>query len=257
MELHIFRSIVIFIMSLQFVCCEDFLPSRYIPVLPDVPAAWVSLLGEPHWRLEWLDSDGREQIADILPGGGTVIEIPVTWTSPVTAWPYWPERNLIPGQFKPAGALFPFDADGEHIRLSWEAGPDAVFYRELATATGKTGQNSGKVPAYFDWPRFRSLFQLETLNRDVREDPWLVDWRTVAEKTVSSSFNQRRLVPETTQPVSIPVPPGPWYGASPFAEPLFFEEDKTPVFPVRSGINVWVSTRGILRFTGKTYVFTE
>jgi len=245
-----------FIMSLQFICCGDSFPSRYVTALPEVPAAWVSLLGEPDWRLEWLDSDGREQIADILPGNNAVIELPVTWTSPVTAWPYWPGRNLIPGHFKPAGALFPFDADGERLLLSWEAGRDAVFYRELAIAAG---QNSAKNPAYFDWPRFRSLFQLETLNEDVRKDPWLVDWRSVAEKTASSSFNQRRLVPEVPKFIAISVPAGPWYGASPFAEPLYFdfEEGETPVFPVRSGINVWVSAEGILRFTDKTYVFTE
>ena len=256
MDLHIFRFIFIFIMSLQLVCCGDSFPSRYIPALPDVPAALVSLLGEPHWRLEWLDSDGREQIADILPGSSAVIELPATWTNPVTAWPYWPGSNLIPGHFKPAGALFPFDASGEHIRLSWEGGRDAVFYRELALA-GQAGQNSAKMPAYFDWPRFRSLFRLETLNQAVRKDPWLVDWRYVAEKTVSSSFDQRRLVPEAVPSVSFPVPAGLWYGASPFAEPLSFEEGGTPAFPVRSGVNVWVSAQGILRFTDKTYVFTE
>jgi hypothetical protein len=256
MELHIFRFFMLFAMSLQVVSCGDSFPSRYIPVLPDVPSSWVSLLGEPHWRLEWLDSDGREKISDISPGGGAVIEIPVTWTNPVTAWPYWPDKNMIPGHFKPAGALFPFDVDGDRLRLTWEAGPDAVFYRELAVAAGN---NSSKKPAYFDWPRFRSLFQLETTNADVRKDPWLVDWRSLAERTASSSFNQRRLTPEAPQSITIPVPAGPWYGASPFAEPLYFdfEEGETPVFPVRTGINVWVSAEGILRSTGETYVFTK
>jgi len=253
-------------MSLQFVCCGDSFPSRYVTVLPDVPDAWVSLLGEPHWRLEWLDTDGREQITDISPGNSTVIELPTTWTSPVTAWPYWPDRNLIHGQIKPAGALFPFDAEGEQIRLSWKAGPDAVFYRELAAAVlqaKQAGQDeqtekvNAKLPAYFDWHRFRFLFQLETIDQAVREDPWLVDWRSVAEKTVSSSFNQSRLVPEAAKSISFPVPVGHWYGASPFAEPLFFEEGETPVFPVRPGINVWICAEGILRFTEKAYVFVE
>jgi len=254
MKLHIFRFSTIFFVSLHLVCCGEPFPSRYVLVLPDVPAAWVSLLGEPHWRLEWLDPSGREQTADILPGNSAEIELPITWTNPVTAWPYWPDRNLIPGHFKPAGALFPFDASGERLRLSWEAGPDAVFYRELAIAAG---QNNAKKPAYFDWTRFRALFHLETINQAVRKDPWLVDWRNVAERTASSSFDSRRLVPGTAKSITVPVPAGPWYGASPFADPLLFTEGEPPIFPVRSGVNVWGSSEGILRISGEAFVFRE
>jgi len=241
-------------MSLQFICCGDSFPSRYELALPETPAAWASLLGEPHWRLEWLDTGGHRQIADILPGNSAVIELPVTWTNPITAWPYWPGRNLIPGHFKPAGALFPFEVSGGKIFLSWKAGPDAVFYQELAIATG---ENDAKKPAYFDWPRFRDLFQEETLSEAVRKDPWLVDWHLVAERTASSSFDRRRLVPETAKLISVPVSAGPWYGASPFSEPLYFTDGETPAFPVRPGINVWVSKEGILRVTDSTYVFVE
>jgi hypothetical protein len=79
----------------------------------------------------------------------------------------------------------------------------------------------------------------------------------VAEKTIVSSFDRRRIVPQKAESVSVPVNTGRWYGTSPFAESLHFEEDQATVFPVYPGINVWVSSEGVLRLSGKTWVFTE
>jgi len=237
-------------------CCADQFPSSYILNLPEPPSAWVSLLGAPHWRLEWINRDGQKQMVDYPPGscGGIEIEIPITWTNPVTAWPYWPAHNLHPNTFKPCGALFPLDAKNGKLRLNWEAGVDTIFYWELAHANN---QNDSKSPSYFDWSRFRELFESETLSEAVREDRWVVNWRTVAERTISSNFDRRRIVSEAAQLKHIPVPAGTWYGASPFAKPLVFTEREQPVFPVRPGLNVWISAKGILRVNGNTWVFSE
>jgi len=234
-----------------FVSCGDS-SLKYTVALPPPPAHWDLLPGKPYWRVEWLDSGGQKQSADILPGGALEIELPATWANPVTAWPYWPE-TLPPGLFRPAGAIFPFDASGESLYLSWEAGPDTVFYMELAFANT---ENSSKIPANFDWPRFRELFDTDKLNQAVREDPWLVDWRSAAEKTISSNFDSRRLIPESAESLPIPVPSGTWYGTSPFAKPLFFADGVTPEFPVRPGLNLWFSAHGILRVSGKAWVFS-
>jgi len=239
-------------LSFQLCCCTEDLSSGYTVELPEVPKSWVSLLGEPHWRLEWLDSEGKKQSTNILPGKTVEIDIPVTWTNPVTAWPYWPQYQLIPGHFKPAGALFPYDVNKKSICLSWKAGTDTVFYWELALANN---DKEIKIPANFDWLRFRELFETMALSEDVCKDPWLVDWHSVAEKTISSNFDRRRIVSQSYEAVNIQVCPGPWYGSSPFAEPLSFNEDEMPVFPVRPGINVWISGDGILRCSGKTWVF--
>jgi hypothetical protein len=249
-----FFRLAVIALALQLTCCGDSFSSRYALEFPRAPEPWVSLLGEPLWRVEWSAPDGRSQTADIPPGGGLEIELPVTWTNPVTAWPYWPGLNLFAGLFMPAGALFPFDVRDSRLCLSWEAGPDAVFYRELAQAGGG---NSSKKPANFDWPRFRELLKSEVLNADVRRDPWLVDWRFVAEKTINANFDRRRLVPQSAVPMSIPVPAGLWYGTSPFADPLSFEEQEPPSFPVRPGLNLWISREGILRVNGNTQAFTE
>ena len=237
--------------------CRDITPSGYSLSLPDLPEHWLTLLGEPNWRIEWVDPDGQRQMMDLVPGTSCgEIEIPITWANPVMAWSYWPEHNLIPGFFKPAGAILPFDADSKKINLSltWEAGVDAVFYWELANASNEV---NSKFPANFNWPRFRELFTSEILNEAVSKDPWLVNWRTEAEKTIANNFNRRRLVPEKTVSKEIPVPEGTWYGTSPFAQPLFFARETIPVFPVRPGINVWISAEGILRVNGETWIFIE
>jgi hypothetical protein len=249
--------------SLQLACCADASPSRYVAVLPELPLAWTELLGEPEWRLEWFNPDGYRQISEIS-GKSTEIDLPVTWTNPVIAFPYWQQHYLPAGLFRPAGALFPFDVSSpgkrvfgkkeNRIYLTWEAGVDVFFYRELALANN---ENSARLPTNFDWLRFRQLFQSETINTDVRKDPWLINWQFVAERTVSSNFDQRRLVPQAVELMPIPVSPGDWYAASPFAEPLVFLQGETPVFPVHPGLNVWVSASGILRVNGKNWVFTE
>ena len=245
---------MVLVLVLQVLSCKDRFPSKYALELPKAPEHWVSLLGEPSWRIEWLSPDGYKQMTDIMYGGALEIELPVTWTNPVTAWPYWPEHNLIPGFLKPAGALFPFDVSEGRLCLTWPAGVDSVFFWEMAHANE---DNYSRIPVNFDWLRFRELFEQGILSEAVCEDPWLVNWQSVAERTVAGNFDRRRLVPEQAEFKTIPVPEGEWYGASPFAKSLLFTEGEPLVFPVRQGINVWFSSRGILRANGNVWVFIE
>jgi hypothetical protein len=245
-----FLFTTVFVSALQLVCCGDICPSKYTLELPNPPESWVSLLGEPCWRVEWFDQNGENRRAELKSGENLEVEIPITWANPVIARPYWPEHGLNSGIFMPAGALFPFDAKKDAIRLSWEAGRDAVFYMELIFANE---QNSSKIPANFDWPRFRELFSSDVLGEAVRKDPWLIDWRSVAEKTISGNFDRRRLVPKETKPKVIPDTSGIWYGTSPFAEPLVIESGED-VFPVSVKINVWVSSNGILWANSDTWI---
>ncbi len=163
MKFNIFSFPALILFQL-LVCCGELNPSSYTVIPPPPPEEWVSLLGGvggalPHWRLEWLDKNGTRRTADLLPGKSAKIEIPATWANPVAAWPYWPGHNLPPGIFKPAGAIFPFDVEGDRLYLSWKAGVDTVFYWELAQASR---QNTAKLPSNFDWTRFRKLFNDET-----------------------------------------------------------------------------------------------
>jgi len=238
-------------------CAERF-PSGYLLELPSLPESWASLLGEPCWRLEWLDPDGSRKMTHIMINDESAqnirINIPITWVNAVTAWPYWPEHNIIPGLFKPAGAIFPLDVNGNRLHLTWEAGVDTVFFWELAVANE---DNFSRLPVNFDWLRFRELFQQEILTEAVCEDPWVVDWRSAAEKTTAGNFDRRRLVPEKTGTMAIPVPESVWHGTSPFAKPLSFAEEEPSIFPVRQNVNAWVSEAGILRASAEAWIFIE
>jgi hypothetical protein len=247
--------------------CGGVIPgSGYVLELPELPAAWASLLGEPEWRIEWLNPQGGKETMIVRGGAKPAVDIPQTWTNAVSAWPFWPQRNITPGFFRPAGALFPFDASGSGVsggslRLSWKGGVDAVLYWELAlAAAGDSAAFDSKVPRlpqHFNWPWFRELFETEGINADVRRDPWLADWRSIAQKIARSGFDKRRLVPETREEVSLPVSSGPWIGTSPFAAPLIVQDGTAALFPAREAVDLWVSAEGMLRCNRNAWIFLE
>ncbi|MDR0320635.1 MAG: hypothetical protein LBI28_03960 [Treponema sp.] len=251
-----YKLTTVFALALQLVSCGDILPSRYALQLPKVPESWLSLLGEPCWRIEWLSPSGQKQTMDIQDGSKPELELPISWVSPVTAFPYCASQSvLVPGVLKPAGALFPFDVEGDHLLLSWSAGADTVFYWELALANEG---NYSRLPSNFDWLRFRDLFASGTLSEALCEDPWIVDWRYAAERTIRSGFRTSYISAEKPSSKTIPdAPTGTWYGTSPFEKPLFFDENETPAFPVRSGVNLWFCADGILKVNGEVSMFIE
>jgi hypothetical protein len=238
-------------------------PSRsaYTLQFPAIPQTWEALLGAPEWRIEWLNGEGKKQTRLVQYGKKPEINPPETWTSPVTAWPYWPKRDIGIGVFRPAGAIVPFDVSGETIRLSWRGGVDAVLYGELGLAAGGDPRDDvpsratvPRLPQNFNWPRFRELFvEGSGINEDVRVDPWLADWQAIAAKIAQSGFDKRRLVPAARKQLSVAVGPGPWIGSSPFAEPLLVEQP--PLFPVREmATDTWVSAEGLLRCNKETWI---
>ena len=250
-------------------CGEALTDSSFALELPSLPQAWQELLGRPCWRIEWVNEEGRKKAMTVQGNGGWNISLPQTWASAVCAFPFWPEKGIGPGIFKPAGAIFPYDASGNSLILSWQGGVDACLYWELAKAYGASGQEEAgenperavvseraavtRIPMNFNWPRFRRLFEDPSLNAEVRADPWLADWAGISAKIVKSGFDKRRLVPEARSALEVQVGPGPWIGASPFAVPLFFET--TPVFSVRQTSDTWVSKEGVLRCNSQTWIF--
>lgn len=181
--------------------------------LPALPVAWVSALGECEWSLRWTGADGEWHCRDAFLSGASV-ELPIDEASAILAYPYWPRLGIVCGIARPAGAVHPFDEEDGVLFLDWKGGPVALFFRELAGAGGEAKTR----PELFDWPRFRELLYGELVAVEVSADPWVVDWRLVAEKTRSSGFDRRRLVPRPTEPFELAVPAaGPWIAASPFA----------------------------------------
>jgi hypothetical protein len=154
----------------------------------------------------------------------------------------------------PAGALAPFDVEGASLRLTWEAGPDAYFYRAQAAALKKAevaGTAAGKRrPEFFDWPRFRELMGSADIPPEVRADPWRVDWDSLAARTIQSGFDRRRIQAESRLPVEALIPcPGPWLGSSPFEEVRHWEAGERIMLEAGEAAEACVSPGGILKFS--------
>ena len=238
-------------------CSEAFSPPLYSLKFPQIPEQWECILGSPHWKIEWLNSKGQRKSMILNDTSNIRINIASNLSNALIAMPFWPEKGIDAGVFKPAGAIFPFDVSGKNLVLNWLGGVEAVLYRELASALNPEDENTVilRQPQYFDWPRFRLLFNDTSVNGDFRKDPWLADLQNIALKIVQSGFDKRRLIPENRSSLKVPVGPGPWIGTSPFSEPLLFED--SPVFPVLAATDTWVSKEGVLRCNTQAWIFIE
>ena len=222
--------------------------STYRPYMPVVPSHWNEVLGEPHWRLEWIGEEGFWKDWEGPPDAEPPLLSPVAeWTTPILAWPFWPEAGLTPGIMRPGGAFFPWDASGGELTLSWEGGVGAVFWKELANAERMSEASQGRLPWYFDWPRFRRLLESGDIPDDVRDDLWLVDWKEIGGKTVESGFDRRRIVSRRLTEVAIPGLDGAWVSASPFTPPLDVPPGGPLLLMAAAVPDTWVSSTAVLR----------
>jgi hypothetical protein len=247
-------------------CDKAAIRDEYALDFPPLPAAWQEMLGSARWRLIWTDDQGVAQTMET--DGAAAISVVSEWATPALAFPYWPGRGILPGEMRPAGAIFPFDVRGDRLQLSWKAGAEAWFYRELTAARNAALAAGGAAatkaaldkrrPEYFDWPRFRSLMDSDAIPAAVRDDPWKADWRDVAIRTVQSGFDRRRITGQATKELLAPgseLGGGPFAGPSPFARPLLPEPGLGYRFAVTSRADTYVSSGGILRVSGKNWVY--
>jgi hypothetical protein len=225
---------------------------------PPLPAPWTELLGPPRWLVRYYSDAGLETSLE-TGGEGAELALPLSRVSPVLAWPYWPERRLRPGDFRPAGGILPYDArfpgGGRapgRLSLSWEGGVAAWFFETLdqAAAGGREERWWGRD---FDWPRFRALLADPQVLEKLRSDPWLADWDAVAGATLRSGFRSQWLKAVETSPLSVPVAPGPWISPSPFAPPVLAGIDSFEV-PGDSAPRAWYSAGGILHCAGSNWI---
>ena len=213
----------------------------------------AELLGGCQWRIEYFDSAGNYRQKETA--GSMEINVLQEWPSAILAWPFWPELSFAAGYFYPAGAIFPLDVSGDTINLSWEAGAEAVFYRELEKAQG-INEGTNRLPAYFDWKRFRSLLR-ENENTPLRGDPWLADWKDIAEKTVRSGFRQSYVTPENRIDVTLAIPhDGPWLSASPFRPPEFWAAGEAVSLNISPHVEILVCPGGKLSVSPQTWLWT-
>ncbi|MDR1443812.1 MAG: hypothetical protein LBI94_02925 [Treponema sp.] len=224
--------------------------------LPALPESWTDLLGSPRWLIRYYAGNGRETVAE-LDGERAEIFLSPSRVSPIFAWPYWPDRHLKPEDFRPAGAIIPYDISApDRISLSWQGGVDAWFFEALnGGKTAETAPAGIRQGRNFDWPGFRALFTNSALSPELCSDPWLAGWEAIAEKTLRSGFRSQWISPAKTVPLNIPAPEGLWISPSPFARPLA-AEGETTAFMVREGpgIQAWYSAAGVLHCAGTSWI---
>jgi hypothetical protein len=124
-------------------CGNPAIRGDYALEFPPLPAAWQELLGGARWRLVWMDERGVPQTLET--DGEAAISVAVEWATAALAFPYWPGRGILPGEMRPAGAIIPFDIRGDRLCLSWRAGAEAWFYRELAAARNAALAEAGAL----------------------------------------------------------------------------------------------------------------
>jgi hypothetical protein len=243
------KNIIFAVMLLFIISCDNGIVKRsYLLCTPDLPAIWTEVLGEPLWRFEWISTSGTLKHA-ISTSKEYKAEIFYESTSPVLAYPYWQNPFVPVGIMKPAGALFPFDANKSKIELSWQGGIDAYFYLELAKQN-----NPKRLPAEFDWLRFRSLWKESKLNESILNDSWLADWTVIAEKTATTGFSAKQIKPREAENFIITLPAsGPWFGTSPFSGSFMLNAGEKTVFRVTDKVDSYFCPGGQLRITAKFF----
>jgi hypothetical protein len=241
----------------------------FLVLFPEIPAAWDETLGSPRWRVEWINSEGGTGVVEVENGGACSIDVFQEWASPVIAYPYWDNAGKIygavpPTMMRPAGGIFPWDADlaSRELSLSWTGGVSAEFYRELAQVEPDQIEPDAALkrrPQYFNWTRFRELLEYGDITEEARRDPWLADWRDIAQKTAASGFDRRRIKPAASETVTIPAPaPGMWLGCSPFAAPTAAREGMLSLRARIDGtVSVFVSKNGIIKINTETWMYQE
>ncbi|MDR0558475.1 MAG: hypothetical protein LBG43_11550 [Treponema sp.] len=254
-------NLAFFCLSAPLAACGAGYDMPYRVTPPSVPDAWTAVLGDNRWHIEWINSNGIRESRDVdgREASETGIEIHILqeWASPVIAYPYWNGKDIAPDAMRPAGAVFPADADisSGAISLSWTGGVAAFLYMELAT---RAAHGAARQPQYFDWRRFRELLESAAIPEDIRMDPWLADWKAIAEKTVSSGFDSRRIVAVKRREIAVPAPPGEiWIGTSPFALPIAApaETGKPLVLLASDAIDTYISQEGVLRISSSAWIW--
>jgi hypothetical protein len=241
--------VAVFVVGLS--ACGGVVDRSYRLVLPDLPPAWQTVLGGAWWSVEWIDGAGIVQSAELSPGRSFAITVVNDASSPVLAYPYWPERGLKSGDMKPAGGLFPWDVRGGNIMLSWRGGVDAVFWRGLSRASSANG--NGREAASFNWKRWREAWDDGSFPPAAVRDPWLCDWESIATKIAASGFDKRRIIVTNYSRLELSGATwsGAWYGPSPFDEGVFALPGESLSLPLVPPSALAFSSTGLLRYSSE------
>jgi hypothetical protein len=95
----------------------------------------------------------------------------------------------------------------------------------------------------------------DDITPDIRENPWLANWKDIAKKTVESGFNHRRIRAETRNKIAIYCPANLWIASSPFIEPIQVFPEEPLVLYTKEIPETWISSSGFLRCQSAAWIF--
>ena len=187
------------------------LPRQTVDVLvtlPDTPKPWADAWGQCGYRIHWQAYATVSGAVDVDPGVEAVmLELPKATVVPVLAWPVWGAGGPAyepTEMMRAAGGIW---SGAESIHLTYECGP-AAFVLNSAAGRGADIQ----------------VFNHERLTAEISarlpEDPWLLDTDRIVRALCERSMRVSYIREASLTDVSLEVPDGTWYGASPFEEPM-------------------------------------
>lgn len=168
--------------------------------LPEPPEHWRRAFPELEFLL--VAPSGES-----IPGG---LRLPKEPNWPVQAVPLARGARL-----RPAGALWPWDLDGQTLVLTWEHGPAAEVFAALV--------REGVDVTALDGERL-----LEQMAARGGEDPWVLDLSHLASRLAVGEFRVTDLRALPRRDLQLQLPPGGWLLDSPF-RPALQADDAGPL----------------------------
>lgn len=203
-------SLTVLSCSLLLTHCQFTTEVELLVRHPELPKQWAFAEQELQWEIEYIDLLGEVFVEEADNGlEHTVVRVPKRNNVPVLAYPLYKGTRM-----KPAGVLFPNDAEGSGVTDStavvsptWEEGAVAALFRQLwITSTVPAGINSERL-----WQEAS-----QKAEEEAQGNPWALDWTGMAEGFRFGSFTSHLIDIAASYELELEAAPGTWISADPF-----------------------------------------
>ncbi len=221
-------AVLLSLVASLFSC--DLLPTTVTVevIAPAMPPVWETVWGQARFVVSWRSAAEAHTHSAVVPAGGQIhVTVPRLPPVAVRAEAVWTDGGgpaLVAGErLATAGGVWPFDAQDsgsagpqQTLQLSFHAGPAAEVTWRL-------------LEAGVDIRRFSVDRLSAEIGERLPEDPWDLDIDRVVRAVADGAMRVTYVRPVATRDVSLWVPPGTWYRASPFARPVRGEASMSPL----------------------------
>jgi len=219
------------------------LPGQTVNVLvnlPDTPELWVAAWGPSGYRIHWQAYPTVSGAVDVDPGvGAVVLKLPMATVVPLLAWPVWETGGPA---FEPTEMLRPAGGVWVGDTVSADSASPAVAGLSLTFENGPAGFVLNRAAGYgADIQAFNHERLIAEIPVRLSGDPWLLDTDRIVRALCEQAMRVSYIREASLMEVSLEVPDGRWYGASPFGEPM---NGGTLDHRARVGLTAYYDDRG-------------